>query len=54
MRFATFDAGCSLQMALGVKSKWKKGQDESKDYSGQPEMAPMHEIHDRMIDSPAV
>ena len=26
-RFATFDACCSLQMALGVKGKWKKGKD---------------------------
>jgi hypothetical protein len=52
MRFATFDAGCSLQMALGVKRKWKEGKDGGKDYPGQPEMAPMHEIHDRMIASP--
>ena len=47
-RFATFDAGCSLQMALGVKRKWKKRKHGGKDYPGQPEMAHMHEIHDVM------
>ena len=45
-RFATFDAGCRLQMALGVKRKWKKRKDGGKDYPGQPETAHMHEIHD--------
>jgi hypothetical protein len=32
-------------MALGVKRKWKKRKDGSKDYPGQPETARMHEIH---------
>ena len=50
-RFATFDAGCSLQMALGVKRKWKKRKDRGKDYPGQPETAHMHEIHDVMPNS---
>jgi len=44
-RFATFDARCSLQMALGVKGKWKERKDGGKDYPGQPETANMHEIH---------
>ena len=47
-RFAAFDAGCRLQMALGVKRKWKKREDGDKDYPGQPETAHMHEIHDVM------
>jgi hypothetical protein len=47
-RFATFDAGCSLQVALGVKRKWKQDKHDGKHYSGQPKMANMHEIHDLM------
>jgi hypothetical protein len=47
-RFATFDAGCGLQMALGVKGKWKKRKDGRKDYPGQPKTAQMHAIHDVM------
>jgi hypothetical protein len=49
-RFAAFDAGCRLQMALGVKRKWKKRNDGGKDYPGQPETAHMHEtmIHDEI------
>jgi hypothetical protein len=46
-RFAAFDAGCGLQMALGVKGKWKKRKDGGKDHPGQPETH-MHEIHDVM------
>ena len=45
-RFAAFDAGCRLQMALGVKGEWKKRNDGGKDYPGHPETAHMHETHD--------
>ena len=31
LRFAPFDTGCRLQMALGVKREWKKRYDGSKD-----------------------
>jgi hypothetical protein len=44
-RFAAFDAGCSLEVALGVKGKWKEHQDGGKDHGGQPESAHIHEIH---------
>ncbi len=47
-RFAAFDAGCSLQMALGVKRKWKKCKNCDKNYPGYPEMAQMHQTHDLM------
>ena len=46
LRFAAFDAGCRLQMALGVKREWKKRNDGGKDYPGHPEAARMHETHD--------
>ncbi len=35
-RFAAFDAGRGLQMALGVKRKWKKSKDGGKHNPGQP------------------
>src|SRR6201997_4285244 len=44
-RLATFDASCGLQMALGVKGKWKKRQDGGQDYPGEPETAQMHKVH---------
>jgi hypothetical protein len=45
-RFATFDTGCRLQMALGVKREWKKRNGGGKDYPGRPETAHMHETYD--------
>jgi hypothetical protein len=45
-RFATFDAGRRLQMALGVEGEWEKRNNGYKDYSGQPETAHMHTTHD--------
>src|ERR1700733_14520405 len=50
LRFATFDAGCRLQMALGVKRERKKRNDGGKDYSGNPETAQVHESHDVIQD----
>jgi len=44
-RLTTLDAGGRLQVALGVKREWKKGQDGEEDYTGQPETAHMHETH---------
>jgi hypothetical protein len=35
-----------------VKRKWKKRKDSGKDDPGQPEAAPMHEIHDLMLCRP--
>jgi hypothetical protein len=46
LRLAPFDAGCRLQMALGVEREWKKRNNGSKDYTGQPKTAHMHETHD--------
>jgi hypothetical protein len=43
---APFDAGCRLQMALGVEREWKKRNNGGKDYTGQPKTAHMHETHD--------
>ena len=34
---------------FGMKRKWKKRKDGDKDYPGQPETAPMHEIHDLIV-----
>ena len=45
-RLATFDTGCRLQMALGVKREWKKCDGGGKDDPGHPETAHMHETHD--------
>ena len=42
LRLAAFDAGCSLQMVRSVKRKWQERKDSGEDYTGQPEMAPMH------------
>jgi hypothetical protein len=44
-RFTTFDAGCRLKMAFGVKREWKKRNDGDKDYPGDPVTAHMHETH---------
>jgi hypothetical protein len=33
-------------MALGVEREWKKRNNGSKDYTGQPKTAHMHETHD--------
>jgi hypothetical protein len=44
-RFATFDAGCRLQMAPGVKREWKKRNDGGKDYTGYTETAHTRVAH---------
>jgi hypothetical protein len=48
-RFAAFDTGCRLQVALGVKREWKKRNGGGKDYSGHPETADMHKTNDTDI-----
>jgi hypothetical protein len=45
-RFATFDAGCRLQMALGVKREGEQRNDGYEDYSGHPETTYTHETDD--------
>jgi hypothetical protein len=46
LRLAPFDAGCRLQMVFGVERERKKRSNGSKDYTGQPKTAHMHETHD--------
>jgi len=43
---AAIDAGCRLQMTLGVKGERKERDDRNKDYPGHPETTQMHHTLD--------
>jgi len=48
--FAALDAGCGLQMALGVKGVGKKRDNGGKDNSGEPEAAQVYRTHEVIRD----
>jgi hypothetical protein len=44
--FAAFNAGCRLQMTLGVKREGKQCNDGGKDYPRQPETPQIRKTHE--------